>query len=65
MSKKTFGMMSIIAGAVLTILSLFADGIGIGSNPGFHYAQIIGVVIGLAAIVFGFVLQGMKFKEKK
>jgi len=53
MSKKVISLILIILGGILLILSLTADLIGIGSYPGFNYAQILGAVAGLAALVFG------------
>ena len=54
MSKKVISLIFIILGGILLILSLTADLIGIGSYPGFNYAQILGAAAGLAAFVFGF-----------
>ena len=54
MSKKTISLVLMIGGAVLLILSLAADSVGIGSYPGFHSAQIAGAVIGLVVLVIGY-----------
>jgi Mg2+/Co2+ transporter CorB len=54
MFKKTISLILMIGGAVLLILSLAADSVGIGSYPGFHGAQIAGAVIGLVVLVFGY-----------
>ena len=53
MSKKVIRLILIILGGILLILSLTADMIGIGSYPGFNYAQILGAFAGLAALLFG------------
>jgi len=54
MSKKNISLVLMIGGAVLLILSLAADSVGIGSYPGFHGAQIAGAVIGLVILAFGY-----------
>lgn len=56
--EKASGTFLLILGAALLIVSLLADAIGIGANPGFGYRQIIGVVLGVIAIIRGiFVLK--------
>ena len=56
--EKASGTFLLVLGAVLLIVSLLADVIGIGANPGFGYRQIIGVVLGVIAIIRGiFVLK--------
>jgi uncharacterized membrane protein len=65
MSKKTISLILMIGGAVLLILSLTADAIGIGSYPGFHGAQIAGSVIGLVVLVFGYFFRRGKQEGKK
>jgi len=64
MSKKVIRLIFIILGGILLILSLTADMIGIGSYPGFNYAQILGAVVGLAALIFG-IFYGRSTPEKK
>lgn len=55
---KASGIFLLVLGAALLIVSLLADVIGIGANPGFGYRQIIGVVLGVIAIIRGiFVLK--------
>jgi hypothetical protein len=63
MSKKTISLVLMIGGAVLLILSLAADSVGIGSYPGFHGAQIAGAVIGLVVLIIGFFFR--RAAEKK
>jgi peptidoglycan/LPS O-acetylase OafA/YrhL len=48
MNKKVL----LIIGIVLLLLSLLADVIGIGREPGFGMGQIAGAIIGLLIIVF-------------
>ncbi len=55
---KASGTFLLVLGVALLIVSLLADVIGIGANPGFGYRQIIGVVLGVIAIIRGiFVLK--------
>ena len=63
MSKKTISLVLMISGAVLLILSLAADSVGIGSYPGFHGAQIAGAAIGLVVLVLGYFVQRMTGKK--
>lgn len=61
MNKKTIGMVMIAAGLALAALSLGADALGIGSNPGMHWKQWAGTIVGLAAAVVGWWLgRGLK-----
>ena len=53
MSKKTISWVLMIGGAALLALSLGADLIGIGANPGMHWKQWTGTVVGLAAALAG------------
>jgi hypothetical protein len=40
-NKKTIGIALIVVGAVVLIVSLAADAIGLGGAPSFGYRQII------------------------
>ena len=51
--EKVSGTFLLVLGVVLLVLSLLADVIGVGGNPGFGYRQIIGVVLGAVAIIRG------------
>ena len=51
--QKASGAFLLVLGIVLVVVSLLADLIGIGANPGFGYRQIIGVVLGVIAIIRG------------
>jgi hypothetical protein len=55
----------VIGGVVLTLLSLFADYIRIGSYPGINWAQIVGIAVGLVAVVVGLWLMYARKEEKK
>ena len=51
MSKKTIGILMAALGAVMALISLAADVIGIGLDPGIHGAQLLGIAIGVIAAV--------------
>jgi hypothetical protein len=44
----------IAVGVILAVLSLFADVLRLGAAPGFGWKQIVGLVVGLALIGYGF-----------
>jgi len=56
-NKKTTSMVLLVAGAILLLASLAADMIGIGQAAGFGYKQIIGALVGVIAVVVGFVIR--------
>jgi len=63
MYKKILILVAIIGGALLTLVSLTADFIGIGSYPGINSAQLIGAAIGLLVILIG--LRFRRITQKK
>jgi hypothetical protein len=54
--KKTVGIVLLVVGVVILLLSLVADPIGIGGSPGFGRDQIIGTIGGAIVAVVGLVL---------
>jgi hypothetical protein len=54
MSKKTIGIVLTATGAAVAVISLAADVIGIGLDPGFHGVQLLGIAIGVIVAVVGF-----------
>ena len=58
--KNTVSIVLIIVGIVILGLSLVADLIGIGKDPGFGYQQTTGTVVGAIVTVVGLV---WKFKK--
>jgi hypothetical protein len=44
---------AIIVGALLVLISLFADPLGLGRSPGFGWIQTLGVVVGALVILAG------------
>ena len=63
MSKNTINLILMIGGALLALVSLLADVIGIGSYPGINYAQIGGAVVGVLFILLGFLRYRRMGKE--
>ena len=55
-SVKIVGVVLIVVGLVGSILSVLADTIGIGSNPGFGPTQIAGAIVGVLLAAMGLVL---------
>jgi len=62
MTSKTVSLILLIGGAFLFLLSLLADWIGLGSYPGFNYAQYGVMAVGLVFIAYG--LQKIRAKKK-
>jgi hypothetical protein len=58
--KKTVGIVLLVVGIAVLVLSLAADPIGIGSNSVFGTIQIIGAIAGAIAAVVGLVLRRKK-----
>ena len=57
MSLKTVGIILIIGGAIVALVFALADVIGISQMPDtFGFLQIIGTIVGVAAIIVGVVL---------
>ena len=54
--KKTVGIVLLVVGIVVLVLSLAADPIGIGGSPRFGYQQIIGTIAGVIVAVVGLFL---------
>jgi len=52
----------IIGGILLFVVSLGADWVGIGTYPGFNYAQYGGMAVGLVFLAYG--LQKIRAKNK-
>ncbi|MBW8003239.1 MAG: hypothetical protein FVQ80_14670 [Planctomycetes bacterium] len=54
--KKIFGIILLVGGIIILILSLSADLIGIGRGPDFGFQQIAGTIVGSIIAVIGFFL---------
>jgi len=46
-------MIIVLIGLGLVVLSLIADSIGLGGGRGFGYQQLIVLIVGVAAMLFG------------
>jgi LPXTG-motif cell wall-anchored protein len=64
MSKKIISWLMIIGGLLLSIVSLIADLIKIGSYPGINSAQIIGALVGFLIFLLGLFFW-LRKKEKQ
>jgi hypothetical protein len=53
MSKRTMGIVLVILGVVLLIVSLAADVIGIGNRMGIGWKQMLGAAVGLIVALVG------------
>lgn len=53
MSNRTRGLVLTAGGALLALISLTADAIGLGAHPAFGWKQILGVVVGVVIAVSG------------
>jgi hypothetical protein len=57
MVTKIVGIVLIVVGALLALASVLADALGFGLVPGtFGFSQIIGTVVGVAALIIGIIL---------
>ena len=54
--KMDVGIVLLVLGIVLLILSLSADLLGVGTYSGLGYVQIIGIVLGIFAGICGFLM---------
>jgi len=54
--KKTAGIVLLVVGIVVLLLSLLADPIGVGGSPGFGRDQMLGTIAGAVVTVVGLVL---------
>jgi hypothetical protein len=67
MSRKTWGVLLVIVGAILALLSALADVLRIGALPDtFGVGQIIGLIVGIALLAVGlyFLLAGGQPQEE-
>lgn len=53
MSKKTIGVVLLVAGVLIFLISAAADPLGIGGAPGIGWKQILGMVVGVAVAAAG------------
>ena len=65
MDSPVLARVAIIVGALLVLISLFADQMGLGRSPGFGWIQALGVVVGALVMLAGGYLwwrQGLRGK---
>jgi len=60
--KRTTGMVLLVAGVLILIISAAADYIAMGAFPGFGYKQIAGTIVGVVMIVVGLGLLSQRVK---
>ncbi len=58
--KRTAGIILLVVGIVILVLSLALDAIGIGRTPGFGWYQIGGIIVGAIVTIVGAVLASKK-----
>ena len=56
MSRRSFGLIIGGIGVAVTVIALLADPIGVGGSDDFGWKQLLGVVIGVALVAWGFVM---------
>ena len=57
MSRKAQGVVLLVVGVLLFLLSLAADPLGVGAAPGLGWKQIVGAVIGVVLAGAGMTMQ--------
>jgi hypothetical protein len=65
MVKKVIGIIAIVGGSILLLLSLVVDLFWARAYPGFHTAQIAGVLMGVFSILIGIMLTIRIHKHNK
>ena len=65
MTAKKISVVWMASGVVIILLSLGADLIGIGSDTGIGWKQLLGAGVGLAVFLFGLWFRRVKMDEKK
>jgi hypothetical protein len=60
MDRDLLGGILVAVGAVLVVLSLLADPIGIGTSDGFGWQQILGVLVGALATLVGLAVVALR-----
>ncbi len=57
MNNPVFAWIVIGAGALVVLISAFADPMGLGRSPGFGWRQTLGVVVGALVVAAGVYLR--------
>ncbi len=53
MVQRGAAWLVLAAGALLALVSVFADTLGVGGEPGFGWKQTTGLLVGLALVAVG------------
>jgi hypothetical protein len=53
MTQRQLALVVLIVGVLLALVSLFADAVGVGAEPGFGYKQTAGLMVGVALAALG------------
>lgn len=53
MNQKTLGIVAIVVGVVVFLVSVFADSSGVGNRTGFGLSQTLGTIAGVIIAVAG------------
>ena len=53
MSKRNRGLVLLAAGALLVVIALAADPLGLGGHPGIGWKQILGIIAGIGIAAMG------------
>jgi len=62
-NKKKAGMVLLIIGLILLLLSVLADFIALGRSPGFGPRQITGIIVGAIVLLIGILLIPKKVQQ--
>ena len=54
MTPRGWALVMLVVGVLLALVSIFADVLGVGGEPGFGYKQGAGLVVGVVLAVIGF-----------
>jgi hypothetical protein len=49
-SRRAWVWLVLVVGALLALVSIFADQLGLGATPGFGWKQTLGLVIGILLV---------------
>ncbi len=58
MMPRGSALVMVVVGVLLALVSVFADALGVGGEPGFGYKQAAGLVVGVVLAVIGFRRRG-------
>lgn len=54
--KSIIGLVMLIVGILISLLSIAADSLGIGGASGFGYKQTTGAIVGIVMVIGGLIL---------